>query len=122
MPVSTMFQLKTVSLCFASVVFCSIKKAFNKHLGQAQVAIILGQILLWGFIDLVFKIIKKSYSLLPPRTILLGRPSAPAPSIQYCATNLDWRLVSYMILYQDGEHMYTCGGFMLIYGKTNTIV
>jgi len=23
---------------------------------------------------------------------------------------------------QDGEHMYTCGGFMLIYGKTNTIL
>ena len=22
---------------------------------------------------------------------------------------------------QDGECMYTCGGFMLIYGKTNTI-
>ena len=22
----------------------------------------------------------------------------------------------------DGEHMYTCGGFMLIYGKTNTIL
>ena len=22
---------------------------------------------------------------------------------------------------QDGEHRYTCGGFMLIYGKTNTI-
>ena len=22
---------------------------------------------------------------------------------------------------RDGEHMYTCGGFMLIYGKTNTI-
>ena len=21
---------------------------------------------------------------------------------------------------QDGEHVYTCGGFMLIYGKTNT--
>ena len=21
---------------------------------------------------------------------------------------------------QDREHMYTCGGFMLIYGKTNT--
>ena len=37
--------------------------------------------------------------LLPPRTIPLGRPSAPAPSIQYHASNLDWRLVSYMILY-----------------------
>ena len=23
---------------------------------------------------------------------------------------------------QDGEHMYTHGGFMLMYGKTNTIL
>ena len=23
---------------------------------------------------------------------------------------------------QNGEHMYTCGGFILIYGKTNTIL
>ena len=23
---------------------------------------------------------------------------------------------------QDGEHMYTCGGFILIFGKTNTIM
>ena len=23
---------------------------------------------------------------------------------------------------QDGEHMYTCGGFLLIYGKTNIIL
>ena len=22
---------------------------------------------------------------------------------------------------QDGEHMYTCGGFMSMYGKTNTV-
>ena len=29
------------------------------------------------------------YSLLPPHTIPLGRPSAPAPSIQYRASNLD---------------------------------
>ena len=38
-------------------------------------------------------------SLLPPHTIPLGRPSAPAPSIQYRAWNLDRQLVSYMILY-----------------------
>ena len=38
-------------------------------------------------------------SLLPPHTIPLGRPSAPAPSIQYRALILDWRFVSYMILY-----------------------
>ena len=23
---------------------------------------------------------------------------------------------------QDGEHVYTCGGFISIYGKTNTIL
>ena len=23
---------------------------------------------------------------------------------------------------QDGERVYTCGGFMLMYGKTNTIL
>ena len=38
-------------------------------------------------------------SLLPPHTIPLGRPSAPAPSIQYLASGLDWLLVPYMILY-----------------------
>jgi len=27
----------------------------------------------------------------------------------------EWRV-------QDGEHMYTCGRFILIYGKTNTIL
>ena len=24
--------------------------------------------------------------------------------------------------FQDGEHVYTCGGFMSMYGKTNTIL
>ena len=43
-------------------------------------------------------------SLLPPRTIPLGRPTAPAPSIQYCASNLDWRFISYMILYMFQCH------------------
>ena len=43
-------------------------------------------------------------SLLPPCTIPLGRPSTPAPSIQYRASNLDWRLVSYMILYMFQCH------------------
>ena len=37
----------------------------------------------------VFPILNPS-SLLPPHTVPLGRPSAPAPSIQYRASNLDW--------------------------------
>ena len=43
-------------------------------------------------------------SFLPPHTIPLGRPSAPAPGILYRASNLDWRLVSYMILYMFQCH------------------
>ena len=43
-------------------------------------------------------------SLLPPHSIPLGRPSAPAPSILYPASNLDWRFVSYMILYMFQCH------------------
>ena len=43
-------------------------------------------------------------SLLPPRTIPLGRPSAPDPSNQYHALNLDWRFISYMILYMCQCH------------------
>ena len=43
-------------------------------------------------------------SLLPPHTIPLGCPGAPVPSIQYRASNLDWQLVSYMILYMFQCH------------------
>ena len=45
-----------------------------------------------------------SLALLPPHTIPLGCPSAPAPSIQYRTSNLEWRLVSYMILYMFQCH------------------
>ena len=43
-------------------------------------------------------------SHLPPHTMPLGCPSAPAPSIQYHALNLDWRFISYMILYMFQCH------------------
>ena len=43
-------------------------------------------------------------SLFPPHTIPLGHLSAPAPSILYPASNLDWRFISYMILYMFQCH------------------
>ena len=43
-------------------------------------------------------------SHLPPRTIPLGHPSAPAPSILYPASILDWWFISYMILYMFQCH------------------
>ena len=53
----------------------------------------------------VFPILNPSpSSLLPPGTIPLGLPSAPAPSIQYHASNLDWRFISCMIIYMFQCH------------------
>ena len=43
-------------------------------------------------------------SYLPPHTIPLGHPSAPAPSFLYPASNLDWRSVSHMIIYMFQCH------------------
>ena len=42
-------------------------------------------------------------SHLPPYTISLDHPRAPAPSILYPTSNIDWRFVSYMIV-----HMFQC--------------
>ena len=46
----------------------------------------------------------KPLSHLLPSTIPLGHLSAPAPSILYPASNLDWRFVSYMIVYMFQCH------------------
>ena len=43
-------------------------------------------------------------SHLPPHTIPLGHLTAPAPSIQYHASNLDWQFISHMILYMFQCH------------------
>ena len=43
-------------------------------------------------------------SQVPPHTIPLGHPRAPAPSILYPASNLDWWFVSYMIVYMFQCH------------------
>ena len=44
------------------------------------------------------------HSLLLPRTIPLGHPSAPAPTILYHASNLDWQFISHMVLYMFQCH------------------
>ena len=43
-------------------------------------------------------------SHLPSHTISLGHPSAPAPTILYSVSNLDWWFVSYMIVYMFQCH------------------
>ena len=62
-------------------------------------------------------------SCLPPHTIPLGHPSAPAPSILYPASNLDWRFISYIMLY-----MFQCHSpkssypHILVNGKTSELI
>ena len=46
-------------------------------------------------------------SHLPPHTIPLGHPSAPAPSILYHASNLYWRFISHMIIYMFSALPFT---------------
>ena len=41
---------------------------------------------------------------LPPHTISLDHPHAPAPSILYPALNIDWHFISYMIVYMFQCH------------------
>ena len=43
-------------------------------------------------------------SHLPPHNISLGHPRAPAPSILYPASDIDWWFVSYMIVYMFQCH------------------
>ena len=43
-------------------------------------------------------------SHLPPHIISLDHPHAPAPSILYPVSNLDWHFVSYMIVYMFQCH------------------
>ena len=46
----------------------------------------------------------KPPSHLPPHIISLDHPRAPAPSILYPVSNIDWRFVSYMIVYMFQCH------------------
>ena len=43
-------------------------------------------------------------SHLPTHNISLGHPRAPAPSILYPASDIDWRFISYMIVYMFQCH------------------
>ena len=43
-------------------------------------------------------------SQLPPHIISLDHPCAPTPSILYLVSNIDWRFVSYMIVYMFQCH------------------
>ena len=43
-------------------------------------------------------------SHLPPHTIPLGHPNAPAPSTLYHESNLDWQFISHMIMYMFQYH------------------
>jgi len=52
-----------------------------------------------------------------------GFPGAKEPAYKCRRHRLDpWVRKIPLRRAQDGEHMYTCGGFILIFGKTNAIM
>ena len=50
-----------------------------------------------------------------------GSSQCTSPKRPVSASNLDWHREGLGRGVQDGEHVYTCGGFMLMCSKTNTI-
>jgi len=104
--------LLSVLHSFLSTDFCLLMEVYSRFLLTFFLILFLNFTLLYWFCQ-ILKWIHHRYtcvphpepsSLLPPHTIPLGRPSAPTPSIQYHASKLDWRLVSYMILYMFQCH------------------
>ena len=69
----------------------------------------LNPLRLFSFLFLLFLILKSLIltcipkhgppSHLPPHNISVGHPHAPAPSMLYAASDIDWRIESYMIVY-----------------------
>ena len=51
----------------------------------------------------------------------LNMSQSTSPKRPVSASNLDWHREGLGRGVQDGEHVYTCGGFMLMCSKTNTI-
>ena len=49
-------------------------------------------------------------------------PNPVIPSLAYWDDPEGWNGEGGGRRVQDGEHMYTCGGFILIFGKSNTVM
>ena len=86
----------------------------QEHIGQFHPSEIFPMITFFFFCSeinlLLFFLILKSLILtcipkhetpshLPPHNISLGHPHAPAPSMLYPVSDIDWRFDSYMIVY-----------------------
>ena len=54
------------------------------------------------------------------RTSISASLTMLKPLTVWIPTN--WKILKEMERVQDGEHMYTCGGSISIFGKTNTIL
>ena len=65
--------------------------------------------------------IEPRFPALQADTLSSEPPGKPA-SVRMASIKKSWYREGGGRRVQDGEHMYTCGGFILIYGKTNTIL
>ena len=76
------------------------------------------QIFVGKVMSLLFNMLSRFVIAFLPRSEhpLISRLQSPSAVI------LEPKKMLYSNRVQDGEHMYTCGGFILIFGKTNTVM
>jgi len=84
-----------------------------------------GKLYLFPLNNLSYSFLRKINTLL--LTDRIERTNAQSWEAGFYFQRTTWNMLSLKhteayIRVQDGEHMYTCGGFILIFGKTNAIM
>ena len=85
--VTVMTLIKSPEKQFSCSLFSGFPSSLRSRVSSVQ---LLSRVRLFATPWTVARQAPLSMGFFTPHTIPLGRPSAPAPSIQYHASNLDW--------------------------------
>ena len=105
------FVSKVMSLLFNMLCWLAIASLFLIFILFFNFILLYNTVLVLPYIDMnhhggTWVRNPEPLSHLPPHIISLDHPPAPAPSIPYPVSDIDWRFVSYMIVYMFQCHSH----------------